>query len=613
MYLPENARRFLYPEALLWRPDLLNLFETRSNLKAIKTTLASLLILIFCNISCETEPELPNGGLFLPDGFEAMIFAKGVGPARHIAVNENGDVYVKLRFAKRKNQGNVALRDKDQDGKADVIKKWGKYVDDGGLANGMEIHDGYLYYCSETKVYRNKLQPGALIPKEQPEIVLIDDHEHGYHWHITKPLSFDNKGKMYVPFGTPSNACMDLRYSPGGTPGIPGLDPCPELEEHGGIWQFDAGKTGLTQRDGRLFATGIRSVVAMDWNPGDGQLYIVMHGRDDLHMLFPKHFSRWQSAVLPAEEFIRVEDGADYGWPYCYYDQLQEKKVLAPEYGGNGEITGRCENMDLPILGFPGHWAPNDLHFYRGDQFPERYRNGAFIAFHGSANRNPYPQAGYFICFVPFENGQPTGQWEVFADGFIQTDTVKSVSDAKFRPMGIAMGPEGALYVTDSRKGRIWKISYTGNKQEFGNEQLVMMNDRRSLPHLKQPHPDHDNLQRDISSNGEILYGTYCGPCHQEDGMGAPGRFPPISGTKWVNGNKEILIGIVLKGMEGKIEVDNEIYNNAMPSQEYLSDEEIATILSYVRSNFKNSSDPISKEDVTKTRMRLEKESIPSL
>ena len=87
----------------------------------------------------------------------------------------------------------------------------------------------------------------------------------------------------------------------------------------------------------------------------------------------------------------------------------REKKVLAPEYGGNGDILGRCQDMDQPLMGFPGHWAPNDLHFYQGTQFPERYQQGAFIAFHGSSNRTPYPQAGYVVCFVPFENGMPTG------------------------------------------------------------------------------------------------------------------------------------------------------------------------------------------------------------
>src|ERR671932_85883 len=98
----------------------------------------------------------------------------------------------------------------------------------------------------------------------------------------------------------------------------------------------------------------------MDWNDVDKNLYVVMHGRDDLHLLWPDKFTRWQSAVLPSEEFQRVKDGSDFGWPYCYYNHMTKKKVLAPEYGGDGNIVGRCSEMDLPVMGFPGHWAPND-------------------------------------------------------------------------------------------------------------------------------------------------------------------------------------------------------------------------------------------------------------
>ena len=403
---------------------------------------------------CKSKKELPagdpgNGGLFLPGDFEALVVADSIGPARHIAVNDNGDIYVKLRFSKPGEGGNIALRDSTGDGKADIMKKFGDYPDKGSLANAMRIHNGYLYFASELVVYRTKLTVGKLVPESKMEVVLTDDQERGSHWHITKPISFDNKGNMYVPFGAPSNACQDLKNTPAGITGFPGLDPCPELEYHASIWKFDANKIGLTQKDGKKFATGIRSVVAMDWNPVDENLYVVMHGRDDLHLLWPEKFSPWQSAILPSEEFQRVKEGDDFGWPYCYYDQVQKKKVLAPEYGGDGKKIGRCSQCQDPVMGFPGHWGPNDLLFYQGDQFPARYKNGAFIAFHGSTNRGPYPQAGYFICFVPFKNGKPMGEWEVFADGFAGVDPIVSVSDAVARPMGIAMGPDGSLYITE--------------------------------------------------------------------------------------------------------------------------------------------------------------------
>lgn len=555
-----------------------------------------------CKVKSEPPPGDPdNGGLFLPENFEAVVVADSIGRARHIAVNDNGDIYVKLRFSENGEGGNVALRDTTGDGKADIITNFGDYKDEGSLANGMRIHNGYLYFSSARVVYRHKLTQGKLVPESEMEVILTDDHEHGIHEHITKPVSFDNQGNMYVPFGAPSNACQE----PKRTPGVPGQDPCPELEDHGGIWRFDPNKTGQTQKDGYKFATGMRSIVGMDWNPVDENLYVVMHGRDDLLRLWANKFSPWQSAVLPSEEFLRVTEGSNFGWPYCYYDHMQEKKVLAPEYGGDGDIIGRCSEFDLPIMGFPGHWAPNDLLFYRGDQFPERYKNGAFIAFHGSTNRTPYPQAGYFVCFVPFENGEPTGAWEVFADGFAGVDPIVNTNDAVYRPMGIAMGPDGSLYISESKKGKIWRVMYKGDRDNFGEAQLAQMEKRKSLSHIRTPDQVDDNLQKDMEVGGEAIYSTYCGTCHQQDGQGDSGRFPPLAGTDWVTGNKERLIQVVLNGLEGSIEVKGEIYNNIMPQHSFLSNEEVAKVLTYIRQNFGNDASAVSPEEVNEIRNAL--------
>ncbi|MEM9648401.1 MAG: PQQ-dependent sugar dehydrogenase, partial [Bacteroidota bacterium] len=417
-------------------------------------------------VQCSTDKGPPNSGLFLPDGFEAVVVVDSTeGKVRHMAVSEDGYLYAKLRNSSA--DGSIAvLHDSDGDGRADEVERFGSYrtSQKWSYATAMRIYNGYLYFSSELVVYRYKLKPGTMIPEGGMEIVFTDDHPHGKHEHIGKPLAFDDDGHMYIPFGAPSNACQD----PKRTPGAPGLDPCPQLEDHGGIWKFDANKLGQTQKDGVKYATGIRSVVAMDWNSDDQNLYVVMHGRDDLLRLFPNVYDPWQSALLPSEEFIKVTEGSDFGWPYCYYDQIQEKKVLGPEYGGDGNIIGRCDQFDDPIVGFPGHWAPNDLVFYEGDAFPNRYKNGAFIAFHGSTNRAPYPQSGYFVSFVPFKNGQPSGDWEVFIDGFAGVDPIVSVNDAHFRPMGIAFGSDGAMYVSDSVKGKIWRITFTGDKEGFG-------------------------------------------------------------------------------------------------------------------------------------------------
>jgi glucose/arabinose dehydrogenase len=583
-------------------------------MKLIDSKIRCFICVVLCVIQlsgCRKVHELPsgdaaNGGLFLPEDFEAIVVIDSLkGRARQIAVNDNGDIYVKSRFSEPEGR-NVALRDTNNDGRADIIEKFGKYEKERSYGTAMRIHNEYLYFSSELSVYRYKLIPGQLTPGDELEEIVTDDHPHGMHEHIAKPISFDNQGHMYVPYGAPSNACQEVNR----TPAVPGIDPCPQLEQHGGVWRFDANKTGQTQKDAVKFATGIRSVVAMDWNSSDNSLYIVMHGRDDLLRLWANLFTPWESAVLPAEEFIKVDQGNDFGWPYCYYDQLQEKKVLAPEYGGDGDVVGRCDQCEKPLMGFPGHWAPNDLLFYYGDQFPARYKGGAFVAFHGSTNRAPYPQSGYFIGFVPFKNGKPTGQWEVFADGFAQVDPIVNVSDAIYRPMGIAMGPDGSLYVSDTEKGKIWRIMYKGDKDNFGEAQLAKMEKRKTLSHIRTPDKVADNLEKDLVVGGEKIFTVYCAACHQNDGKGASGRFPPLAGTDWVTGDKKRLIGILLNGLEGSIVVNGETYINAMPQHGFLSDREIANVLTYIRQSFGNAASDVSQEEVAKIRAALKKETL---
>ncbi len=159
------------------------------------------------------------------------------------------------------------------------------------------------------------------------------------------------------------------------------------------------------------------------------------------------------------------DEGSDFGWPYAYYDQMQKKNVLQPGYGGDGKKVGRASEFDNPVIGFPGHWAQMDVMFYHGDQFPERYANGAFVALHGPAGRASISQAGYIVCFVPFDDeGKATGGYEIFADGFARVDTVVNTSDAIYRPMGLSIGPDGSVYISESNQGKIWRIMYKGDK-----------------------------------------------------------------------------------------------------------------------------------------------------
>jgi len=464
--------------------------------KAILIPFLSSAILILL-VACETEikpksvtPDSDNGGLFLPDGFGALVVADSVGRSRHMAVNDNGDIYVKLRVVQG-DRGNIALRDTDNDGKIDEFKRFGDYPNDGSFATEMRIHNGYLYYSSELVVYRQKLTPGKLIPDNIPQVILKDHHP--MRWHNAKSLAFDHEGGMYVTFSAPTNACEDWStVQEGTTANVKGKNPCPELNSLGGIWRFDANKTVQSQSDGERFATGIRSVVALAWNPSDSSLYGINHGRDYLHGHAPQHFSPWQNSTLPAEEFMKIEADQNYGWPYAYYDHFQKKRLLAPEYGGDGKQE--AADFADPLMGLPAHWAPNDLLFYQGNQFPARYRQGAFVAFHGSTNRSPYPQAGYTVAFIPFQNGRPTGKMEIFADGFAGVKTIVEMADAHYRPMGLAEGPDGSLYVSESTKGKIWRIMYLNDPAQFQETQLIEMEKRTSERHLRIPDEIQDKL-----------------------------------------------------------------------------------------------------------------------
>jgi glucose/arabinose dehydrogenase/mono/diheme cytochrome c family protein len=587
-----------------------------------KTSLLSQWLPIFTAVlffQCHSakDPVLPlppgdrnNGGLLLPGGFEAVVVVDSIGRARHLTVNTNGDIYVKLTYNEfmHGRGGTVGIRDLNNDGKADIVAYFGDYKDEGGLPAGMSIHDGYLYTSTVKYVFRNRLTRGELLPTGKTDTIFIDQDSGLFrHWHSQKPLAFDNEGHMYIPFGAPDDGGQDMKTAgPAGMPGGKGLDPSPDLEWHAGIWQFDAAKTGQTQKDGIKYATGIRSVLGIAWNPDDNTLYAVMNGMDNFHTRYPTTYTPWQAAVLPGEPLLKVTKGSDFGWPYAYYDQMQEKNILQPAYGGDGKTIGRAAKFDKPLMAFPGHWAPMDLFFYQGNQFPERYKKGAFIAFHGSTDRSPYPQAGYIVCFVPFEKGKPSGKWEVFADGFTVVDTVVNTSDAVFRPMGLAEGPDGSLYISESNKGRIWRVMFKGDRNKFNEADLAGMATRKNRTYIKTPDEKQDDMGKGGEMAGHILYGSYCVSCHQRDGKGDNSRYPPLVGSDWVTGDRNRLIGVLLNGLQGEIKVNGKTFNGIMPAHgAFLDDHAIASILTYVEKSFNKVNIPILSSEVTKARKTL--------
>ncbi len=430
--------------------------------------------LCLCLLSCTNSQSEPaaaadnNGasesaGLTLPAGFTATIVADELGRGRHIIVRENGDIYVSLRQKHPDHDaGIVALRDTNDDGRADEIKYFGDVA-----GTGIDLYGSYLYFGERTRVVRFKFaSPTELVPSGPLKVVIDGFPEQRAH--AAKPITFDDRGHLYVNIGVPSNACQEQVR----TPGSPGRRPCPELDGRG-IYRYDA--TELNQQhpgDGLHFATGLRQTVALEWNPHVKHLYLVMHGRDQLDSLFPDHYDQQDNAELPAEEMHLVRRGLDAGWPYTYWDPRQDARMVAPEYGGDGTQQAPPRKYARPMVAFPAHWAPNDMVFYDGARwpqrfakarrFPQRYHHGAFIAFHGSWNRAPLPQRGYQVVFQPLDGASPAGDYETFADGFAGREEIQSPGQAEHRPCGVALGPDGALYVVDSVKGRVWRIRYAG-------------------------------------------------------------------------------------------------------------------------------------------------------
>ena len=551
--------------------------------------LTILILFLVAFVSCNQPkkialvPNQDNSGITLPEKFGAIVVLDTLGRGRHMAINANGDIYLHMPRLNGDGYGIMALRDTTGDGRADVIKGYSNIS-----GTGIEIHNGYLYYSDRTHVYRSKMKEGELLPDTAMDtiVTLVDGRGH-----MEKPFTFDNKGGLYVNVGSQSNCCeVPLR-----TPHSKGDDPCIELETRAGIWKFDDNTLNQKQDLDHRWATGIRNAVALDWNFNTNRIYAVQHGRDDLHRYWDEFYTEEQNQELPSEIFFDLNEGDNMGWPYCYYDHIQGKKMLNPEYGGDGKITERCEDVKDPLVAFPGHWGPNDVIIYRGNLFPERYKGGAFIAFHGSWNRLGGQQQGYKVVFIPLKDGVPSGPWEVFADGFIGQPFITNPSNAFFRPCGLAEGPDGSLYISDSQHGRIWRIVY------YPEQMPTPVNIALFQPQaLENPEPVPNELLA-----GKQVYDKFCVACHMNNGKGAPGMNPPLTATDYVTGDKKRLIGVILNGMSDPTVINGETYNNAMPSHSFLSDKQIADVLTYIRNTFGNSAEAITPEEVLAQRPKL--------
>jgi len=402
-----------------------------------------------------------NAGLKLPPGFCAGIFADTVRNARHMVFAPNGDLIVSMQG---RGAGTVILRDPNKSGRAEVQRQFVS----GFSSSEVALFDGHLYTealptgggrgaALQIAIIRYPYKPGDLTPSGPPDTIVSGLP--GTPGHSTRNFVIAKDGSMYVNVGSQTNSCQETDRVKESR----GKNPCTELETRAGIWKFDARKKNQTEATGVHFATGIRNAVGITLSPLDGKLWTTQHGRDQLGGS-PNgdwSFDDRYNSENPAEELLQVNQGDDFGWPYCYYSNELHKLVLAPEYGGDGKKVEQCAQKKEPVAAFPGHWAPNALMFYTGSAFPARYKNGAFIAFHGSWNRTGQPQAGFNVVFQPIANGKAAGPYEIFADGFAPNVT-SGRGGGGHRPTGLAQGLDGSLYVSDDAGGRIYRIVYTG-------------------------------------------------------------------------------------------------------------------------------------------------------
>jgi glucose/arabinose dehydrogenase/mono/diheme cytochrome c family protein len=502
-------------------------------------------------------------GITLPPGFCATVFADNLGHARHLTVTSNGVVYVNtwsgLYYGNDKPPAGgflVALKDTDGDGKADVVSRFGKTVAQGSAGGtGIALYNGALYAEVNDRIVRYKLPETGVVPTDPPETIVSGLPLTGDH--PMHPFAINDKGEMFVDVATATDSCQKKNRMAKS----PGLKPCKELETRGGIWRYDANKTGQKFSPGERYATGIRNADGISVDPQDQSLYATQHGRDQLSQNWPNLYQPKQGAELPAEELLRVEQGGDYGWPECYFDDKQNKLVLGPEYGGDGgKKVGVCAEKKPPIASFPAHWAPNDLLIYRGDSFPTAYSGGAFIAFHGSWNRAPFPQGGYNVVFQPLASGKASANYVVFADGF--AGAKKEPGEAAHRPSGVAAGPDGSLYISDDQKGRIWRVKFHDDSKTTGitaapsptavNETTGSVGGEAQPPEGIHPNagsaaaanlPTPPGQTKDqVALGAEIFHGqngATCTGCHGTNAKGTP-LGPDLTAKHWLWGDGSV-------------------------------------------------------------------------
>lgn len=349
-------------------------------------------------------PEQVVAALHAPPGFTVSLYARGLPNVRGLALGGDGVVFAGSGAA-----GKVyALEDKDLDGVAEA-----RHVVASGLTmpNGVAYRKGALYVAEISRIIRYDDILRHLDDQPQAAVVydkLPSDRHHGW-----KYLRVGPDGKLYSAVGAPCNICS------------------PDKPIYASMVRLNTDGSGF-----EIIARGIRNTVGFDWQPDSDALFFSDNGRDYLgDDLPPEELNRWS----------RV--GEHFGYPYCHGGE-----VLDPVFGAGK----KCADYTPPVWKFKAHVAPLGLRFYRGAQFPERYRKQLFVAQHGSWNRSE--PDGYRVVLVTFKEREAIGE-EVFIDGWLDKE-----GNVLGRPVDILTLPDGSLLISDDQLGVIYRVHYSAKK-----------------------------------------------------------------------------------------------------------------------------------------------------
>lgn len=394
---------------------------------------------MYCHYEKFTLTEQPQ--------LKPEIVNENVGKgAQHLSVYPLGtnkyNIYIKL--LKKNENGNTTI----------VLDDTFKIIDEFDNYPGVccQIVNNNLYTSGPNTVYRYTINPESGLVENKNNPALIVRGLQASKYNISPVFIVDkDEQNIYVHIPSTTNACQPI--SNDRKSGIQGEMPCSRLRLNGGVWKFNLNDTNHTIDTGYMYGTGIRNMRTMSIYKNI--LYGIIQGRDSLKQLYPEYYSDDQDLKLASDELVQIFSNSNFGYPYCYWDGTKNKRILMPEYGGDGTITKQCNTiLDKPILSFDYHMGPNDSIFTDKLDWGEQYSNSMFIAWNGPPRplKCPVDVCGnLYISVIKFDTSmKPTEHYEL----------IKFKPSDKFKPSGLTIAPDNSILVTDSLSGKLLKISF---------------------------------------------------------------------------------------------------------------------------------------------------------